>query len=628
MKIQSVRIKNFRALKDVSIDFDSVTTFIGPNGAGKSTVLRALDWFFNGGKGGDLSEADCSFGASDEDIEVQVTFGGLTAKDRDALGKYAPAGVETFTAWKTRNPAGGETFSANAKGYPQFNEIREKTSAADKKAAYTALRNSDSTLGLPAWTNQTDSLQALVTWEANHTDQLVEAPETQTTKFFGFNSGGKMSDLFDFVLVTGDLRASEEAQDSKSSVIGKILERSVDREAADEEIAKIVETSRAAQQKVYEEKFSDQLATIKTQLNDVVATYSPGRSIQVVPADVELKAPKTSFDVSVLDGLAETPVERQGHGFQRTLLISALQVLAESTAAATEGVICLAVEEPELFQHPTQAQAFARVLRSLADNSTKRIQVTYATHSPYFLEARHFDQIRRLTRSTEETPVVTVHASTIDDVKSRLTGIVDPTVVDRQLDLMTTGQLASAMFAWRAVVVEGTTESAIFYGIGDRESPAKLEAEGIAVVSANGKNSVPLAHAVLDSLGIPTYAVFDADSGFESRAGGKPADKIAAERTEHASRNRKLLKYFSRTEEDFPNAVVADNIAIFDDHLEAFLTANWPEWVAACAAVEAATGVKFNKNQRAYRLATLAAEGAVPEMFEQILEKVRAYSHA
>ena len=45
MKIQIVRVKNFRTLKDVTIPFDSVTTFIGPNGAGKLTVLRALDWF-------------------------------------------------------------------------------------------------------------------------------------------------------------------------------------------------------------------------------------------------------------------------------------------------------------------------------------------------------------------------------------------------------------------------------------------------------------------------------------------------------------------------------------------------------------------------------------------------------
>ncbi|MXD62639.1 ATP-binding protein, partial [Escherichia coli] len=80
MKIQSVRIKNFRALKDVTIPFDSVTTFIGPNGAGKSTVLHALDWFFNG-KPGSLTEKDCSFGEASEDIEVQVTFADLTEKD-------------------------------------------------------------------------------------------------------------------------------------------------------------------------------------------------------------------------------------------------------------------------------------------------------------------------------------------------------------------------------------------------------------------------------------------------------------------------------------------------------------------------------------------------------------------
>ena len=68
-----------------------------------------------------------------------------------------------------------------------------------------------------------------------------------------------MSGLFDFVLVTADLRASEESIDGKSSIIGRILERSVDRAAADEEIAKIVEESRTKQQKIYEEKFKAQL---------------------------------------------------------------------------------------------------------------------------------------------------------------------------------------------------------------------------------------------------------------------------------------------------------------------------------------------------------------------------------
>ncbi len=622
MKIQSVCIKNFRTLKNVTIPFDSVTTFIGPNGAGKSTVLRALDWFFNG-KPGSLTEKDCSFGATGEDIEVQVTFADLTEKDCEALGKYAPEGVATFTAWKCRSPDGSDVLSANAKGFPDFNAIKAASGAGAKKDLYAELRRNRPELDLPAATTGAAVEQAMTTWEASHTDQLVGAPEALQTNFFGFNSGGKMSGLFDFVLVTADLRASEESIDGKSSIIGRILERSVDRAAADEDIAKIVEESRAKQQQVYEEKFKEQLDVITSQLNMVVTAYAPGRAVTVSPAEVELKAPRTTFDVTVLDGTTETAVDRQGHGFQRTLLISALQLLAQSGAASVEGVICLAIEEPELFQHPIQAQAFAKVLRSLTEDADKRIQVTYATHSPYFLEARHFDQVRRLTRSSDETPVVSVHYATVADVKAKLHGIVDADVVDRRLDHNVADQLAIALFANRAFLVEGPTESSVFYGIGDRSAPGSLEAAGVSIVFVGAKTSIPLAHAILTSIGVPVYALFDADGGFEARAKAKnkkPED-IDKERNNHAAENRKLMRYFGLPEEDFPSATVTDKTAIFEDNLEAFLSINWPEWVTACDDVEAAAGISLAKNQLAYRTATLKATGDVPEMLKQILAK-------
>ena len=622
MKIQSVLIKNFRTLKDVTIPFDSVTTFIGPNGAGKSTVLRALDWFFNG-KPGSLTEKDCSFGAIDEDIEVQITFSDLTEKDREALGKYAPEGVTTFTAWKRRTPEGVESLSANSKSYAPFNVIRSKGSAAEKKTAYNEVRAGNAALGLPAWSSVDAASQAMTVWETDHTDQLAEAPESLQTNFFGFNSGGKMSGLFDFVLVTADLRASEESIDGKSSIIGRILERSVDRAAADEEIATIVEESRAKQQKVYEEKFKAQLEAMTTQLNSVVSSYSPGRSVTVSPAEVELKAPKTTFEVAVLDGATETAVERQGHGFQRTILISALQLLAQSGAASADGVICLAIEEPELFQHPIQAQAFAKVLRSLVEDPDKCIQVTYATHSPYFLEARHFNQVRRLTRSADETPVVSVHCATIADVKAKLNGIVDADVVDRRLDHNVADQLSIALFANRAFLVEGTTESSVFYGIGDRTSHGLLEAAGVSIVSVGSKTSIPLAHAILSAIGVPAYALFDADAGFEARAKAKnkKQEDIDKERNNHATENRRLLRYFGIPEEDFPKANVLNGVAIFEDHLESLLSEKWPEWVAACTEIEAAAGISLAKNQLAYRTATLKAAGAVPEMLQNILAK-------
>lgn len=622
MKIQSVGIKNFRTLTDVTIPFDAVTTFIGPNGAGKSTVLRALDWFFNG-KPGTLTDKDCSFGATEQDIEVQITFADLSAKDREALGKYAPEGAATFTAWKCQKPDGSESLSANSKSYAPFSVIRGKATAADKKAAYNELRTADSSLGLPAWTSVDAASQVMTTWETEHIDQLVEAPESLQTNFFGFNSGGKMSGLFDFVLVTADLRASEESIDGKSSIIGRILERSVDRAAADEAIAEIVAESRAKQQKVYEETFKDQLVAITTKLNDVVTSYSPGRTVTVAPTEVELKAPRTTFEVAVLDGATETAVERQGHGFQRTILISALQLLAQSSAASAEGVICLAIEEPELFQHPIQAQAFAKILRSLAEDADKRIQVTYATHSPYFLEARHFDQVRRLTRSDDQTPVVTIHSSSIAGVQTLLDGVVDAGQIERQLDGIVTSRLAVALFASCVLLVEGDTEVAVFYGIGDREATGLLESKGLSIVSAGGKGGIPLAHAILTSLGIPTYALFDGDGGFEARAKavGKKQSVIDAERTKFSTENSRLLKYFAEAETDFPAEHVGDRVATLTDHLESYLDANWPEWTASCLAIEASAGVELSKNQYAYRAATIEAAGVVPEMLQKVLHK-------
>ena len=625
MKIKSVRIQNFRALKDVTIPFESVTTFIGPNGAGKSTVLRALDWFFNG-KSGSLTENDCSFQASDECIEVRVTFDDLSERDRTELGKYAPAEVSTFTAWKRRGLDGTDTLSANSKSFEPFNAVRIKTSATDKRAAYNSLRTADPSLNLSTWSNAEVANQVMTTWEAENTNRLVNAPESLLTNFFGFNSAGKMSGLFDFVLVTADLRASEESVDGKSSIIGRILERAVDRTAADVEIAEVVEQSRARQQQIYQEKFKTQLEDMTMKLNAVVATYAPGRVITVAPAEVELKAPRTTFNVAVLDGSTPTTVERQGHGFQRTLLISALQLLAQSGAASADGVICLAIEEPELFQHPIQAQTFAKVLRALAENADKRIQVTYATHSPYFLEARHFHQVRRLTRSIDGNPVVTVHFTSVADVQLKLAGTIDADQVGRHLDGIFTSRLSAALFSARAVLVEGETDAAVFYGIGDREAVGHLESKGMSIVAAGGKGEIPLADAILTLLGIPTYVVFDGDGGYEARMNAKNSSKhdIEKQRIKLATENRRLLKYLGQVEIDFPPEHVGNRLATLSDQIESYLESNWAEWDAAYAAIESAAGIKLLKNQHAYRIATRQATGSIPEMLKQILVKAEA----
>lgn len=83
MKIESIRLENFRSFKDETVNFDDYTCFIGPNGVGKSTVFHALNLFFRQNKDSQtdlmkLSANDFHHFNTDEDIRITVTFSALS----------------------------------------------------------------------------------------------------------------------------------------------------------------------------------------------------------------------------------------------------------------------------------------------------------------------------------------------------------------------------------------------------------------------------------------------------------------------------------------------------------------------------------------------------------------------
>lgn len=85
MKIDSIKIKNFRGYKDeTKIELNDLTVFVGKNDIGKSTILEALDIFFNDGKGViKLDKTDVNVRGKKEedlDIEISVCFSELPEK--------------------------------------------------------------------------------------------------------------------------------------------------------------------------------------------------------------------------------------------------------------------------------------------------------------------------------------------------------------------------------------------------------------------------------------------------------------------------------------------------------------------------------------------------------------------
>jgi hypothetical protein len=73
MKLDNVRIKNFRCYKDeISIPFSDLTALVAKNDIGKSSVLGALDAFFNSEK---LESGDRSTGLrNSDDVEITCIF--------------------------------------------------------------------------------------------------------------------------------------------------------------------------------------------------------------------------------------------------------------------------------------------------------------------------------------------------------------------------------------------------------------------------------------------------------------------------------------------------------------------------------------------------------------------------
>jgi energy-coupling factor transporter ATP-binding protein EcfA2 len=73
MKIKNIRIKNFKAIADASIELGDFTAIVGANGSGKSSVLQAMHWVFQSSrsptvrpegtqtKGRTLSEKDATY---------------------------------------------------------------------------------------------------------------------------------------------------------------------------------------------------------------------------------------------------------------------------------------------------------------------------------------------------------------------------------------------------------------------------------------------------------------------------------------------------------------------------------------------------------------------------------------
>lgn len=112
----------------------------------------------------------------------------------------------------------------------------------------------------------------------------------------------------------------------------------------------------------------------------------------------------------------------------------------------------------------------------------------YDTHSPYFLDSQHYDQVYRVIRRHEENTTVNLYNTTEEKVDEKVTEAGFRSVKN-SIGKTICNNLASALFSNVVILVEGSSDKAILEEVANRyfDSATEFCKYGIQIIAAGGK---------------------------------------------------------------------------------------------------------------------------------------------
>ena len=586
MLIQNVHVKNFRSILNESLPCDSLTALVGRNGSGKSSFLVALELFYN--PTARVTPEDFYDEDVTQDIEITVTYSGLNAEARDLFSRY----IENDTLTVVRvfaDPQSGKsgTYHGRRLQNPEFVAIRNAGGARDVISKYNEIRNKTIYKSLPSVRSADAVRKQLTDWETENPEQCIQLRDDG--QFFGFTQVGQgyLGRYTKFIHVPAVRDAMEDATEKRGSSVTEIMDLVVRSALAQrEDVQDFKQRTQSQYQEVMNPTNLTELGTLADDLSETLRSYVPDAKVRLQWSDLsDISIPLPQAEVKLLEDEYESRVERTGHGLQRAFIITMLQHLDAvrylepgPNSGASDGTetdptavssqlpnLVLAIEEPELYQHPSRQRHLASVLLNLATGEipgvAERTQVIYATHSPLFVGLDRFDQVRvlRKVRQDDDRPKTTrLKKTEMGSVADELWFVSDQqgekftadTLKPRLYSLMTPW-MGEGFFADVVVLVEGEGDRAAILGFAKSKN-IDLDSLGITVIPCFGKHNLDRPLVIFRQLDISVYVVWDGDCGGKD---AKPKD------------NTYLLRLLGKPEEDWPN-FVEDSAACFRVKLE------------------------------------------------------------
>ena len=649
MIIKEVHVKNFRSILDESLSFDCLTVLVGRNGTGKSSFLRALEMFYD--PSARVMIEDFYAEDTSQDIEVAVTFSNLTTEEKEFFSAYIDkktlSVVRMFSLSSERKSG---TYHGVRLQNSEFVDVRNAGGKREIRAKYNKLRSPDKYPNLPPVQSADQALEVLLQWESEHPDDCTRLRDDG--QFFGFTEVGRgyLGRHTRFIRIPAVRDASDDATERRGSCVTEIMDLVVRSVLVNRNDVKIFKEQIQADYKdIFDPSKLTELRDLQLKLTKTLNLYAPNTSVSLNWRELaEINVPMPEADVKLIEDGYESSVQRTGHGLQRAFILTMLQHLVavrEIAKANREGIgleekilteeephlpnLVLAIEEPELYQHPSRQRYMASVLFKLAQGDipgvVNKTQVIYSTHAPLFVGLKRFDRIRLLQKNVSESkrPKVTKVAKaeletvaeeiwkacgqqgdkyTAETLRPRLQAIMTPWVNE-------------GFFADIVVLVEGEDDRAAILGVAT-SMDHDFDRIGITVVPCMGKNNLDRPLVIFRQLGVPTYVIWDSDHG---------------EDNSNPEVNRYLLRLVGQAEADWPK-VVDKHYACFKTNLETVLSEEIGKELFDKTLFEVQRNLGIPKKKDALKnpavlqhiVERTAAEGKVSVTLKGIVEKIIA----
>ena len=504
MKIEKLKISNFRSIIDVEIYFENLMMFIGQNNHGKSNILYAILFFF-----GEIKLQDLDFFDGSDELFVEITFCNLDDADKATFKKYLTQDNKILvrkTAYKNgsfqyngyiENPQDEWLQEANISNYTNREAIQE--------LPFYSL--------LPPSGRLTKALvqEAQKAYIESHRGDIEFTYELEETNFLGLKSvaQGIFGEVF---FIPAIKNVSDDLSNNKTSIFtklySKVIEVVTNSDANISTIKEQINTQFKKFQK-YDEAGSAnterplELTEFENKLSSHLEDWGVNLEVEVLAPNID-DVFKTNVNIWIHDGV-RTDIHRKGHGLQRAITFSLIKALSEHILASSIGdesgrqaskSAYFIFEEPELYLHP-QAQ---RVLLSSLETLSQSSQVVLCTHSSALLSLENYKSIAivRKDNATNQTKITQCQVEILEGDEKQKFNLLSWINPDR----------AELFFARKVILVEGATEKAIIPFLAKKLNIFKFEYTLIDCVS---KTSIHYYVNLLNKFKIPYIAVYDKD---------------------------------------------------------------------------------------------------------------------